>query len=298
MLNVTLSACKSILTDDRGRREMQILPLTQDHEISDRRVSTALSTFIKPKPNKGTSFRITAFIYRLQTDAYEDVECFSLWHIDAVTHARTHSWTFPLLFLQLLFIVLERNCSYRKGLWFMCTLCCAPSYTERPEICVEMCSEFALFQSCLLGHSCPLVHAPLQGHRYCPLAKSVRPSLTQIRFLPKWDFYCSIRAGSRISLPQPFPVSSRRGSAALLQFFFLLSSLLPLPHLPQDKSGTPTAKNFACVGQVLISKNEKSSLKKKRKKKKETPSLFGLLFTQARTQTQAATSTLILHLIF
>lgn len=158
----------------------------------------------------------------------------------------------------------------------MCALCCAPSYTERPEICAEMCSEFALFQSCLLGHSCPLVRAPLQGHRYCPLAKSVRPSLTQIRFLPKWDFYCSIRAGSRISLPQPFPVSSRRGSAALLQFFFfffpLLSSLLPLPHLPLGQIWNTDCKNVACVGQVLISKNEKSSLKKKR-----YPPFFGLL---------------------
>lgn len=179
----------------------------------------------------------------------------------------------------------------------MCALCCAPSYTERPEICAEMCSEFALFQSCLLGHSCPLVRAPLQGHRYCPLAKSVRPSLTQIRFLPKWDFYCSIRAGSRISLPQPFPVSSRRGSAALLQFFFfffpLLSSLLPLPHLPLGQIWNTDCKNVACVGQVLISKNEKSSLKKK-----EIPSLLRPPFTRAPTQTQAATSTLILRLIF
>lgn len=179
----------------------------------------------------------------------------------------------------------------------MCALCCAPSYTERPEICAEMCSEFALFQSCLLGPSCPLVRAPLQGHRYCPLAKSVRPSLTQIRFLPKWDFYCSIRAGSRISLPQPFPVSSRRGSAALLQFFFfffpLLSSLLPLPHLPLGQIWNTDCKNVACVGQVLISKNEKSSLKKK-----EIPSLLRPPFTRAPTQTQAATSTLVLRLIF
>ena len=194
--------------------------------------------------------------------------------------------------------IVSNNSVHRKGLWFMCTLCCAPSYTERPEICVEMCSEFALFQSCLLGHSCPLVHAPLQGHRYCPLAKSVRPSLTQIRFLPKWDFYCSIRAGSRISLPQPFPVSSRRGSAALLQFFF--SSFLPPPS-PASSPGqiwNTDCKKLCLCRPSLDFKEWKEFLKKKKKKKKETPSLFGLLFTQARTQTQAATSTLILHLIF
>lgn len=158
----------------------------------------------------------------------------------------------------------------------MCALCCAPSYTERPEICAEMCSEFALFQSCLLGHSCPLVRAPLQGHRYCPLAKSVRPSLTQIRFLPKWDFYCSIRAGSRISLPQPFPVSSRRGSAALLQFFFFF---FPSPFLPPPSPASSPRTNLEhrlqkrCLCRPSLDFKEwKEFLKKK-----EIPSLFGLL---------------------
>lgn len=150
----------------------------------------------------------------------------------------------------------------------MCALCCAPSYTERPEICAEMCSEFALFQSCLLGHSCPLVRAPLQGHRYCPLAKSVRPSLTQIRFLPKWDFYCSIRAGSRISLPQPFPVSSRRGSAALLQFFFFF---FPSPFLPPPSPASSPRTNLEhrlqkrCLCRPSLDFKEwKEFLKKKR----------------------------------
>lgn len=100
-----------------------------------------------------------------------------------------------------------------------------PVYTVLTwNLCVKMHrmhSEFVLFQSCCWAQlpSCP---CPIQGHCYCPLAKSVRPSLTQIRFLSKWDFYCSKGAGSRISLSQPFPVSSQRGSAALLQFFFSL----------------------------------------------------------------------------
>lgn len=102
-----------------------------------------------------------------------------------------------------------------------------------------MYSKFSLFQSCCWAQL-PSCSCPIQGHCYCPLAESVRPSLTQIRFLSKWDFYCSKGAGSRISLPQPFPVSSQRGSAALLQFF---SSL---PHLLWDKSGTLTAKLFLC----------------------------------------------------
>lgn len=159
----------------------------------------------------------------------------------------------------------------------MCALCCAPSYTERPEICAEMCSEFALFQSCLLGHSCPLVRAPLQGHRYCPLAKSVRPSLTQIRFLPKWDFYCSIRAGSRISLPQPFPVSSRRGSAALLQFFFFF---FPSPFLPPPSPASSSRTNLEhrlqkrCLCRPSLDFKE---WKEFLKKKKRYPPFFGLL---------------------
>ena len=182
--------------------------------------------------------------------------------------------------------IVSNNSVHRKGLWFMCTLCCAPSYTERPEICVEMCSEFALFQSCLLGHSCPLVHAPLQGHRYCPLAKSVRPSLTQIRFLPKWDFYCSIRAGSRISLPQPFPVSSRRGSAALLQFFF--SSFLPPPS-PASSPGqiwNTDCKKLCLCRPSLDFKEWKEFLKKKRKKKKrDTLPLRPPFYTSSHTNT-------------
>lgn len=81
----------------------------------------------------------------------------------------------------------------------------------------------------------PSCSCPIQGHSYCPLLKSVRSCLTQILFLPKWDFYCFKGAASWIWLSQPFPVSSRRGSAALLRPVFL-------PHLLWDKSGALVAK--------------------------------------------------------
>lgn len=63
---------QSIPTDDTGRGNAD--PSSHSHistQISDRRVSTAISTFVRP--NEGLSFRITAFIYRLQTDGYEDI---------------------------------------------------------------------------------------------------------------------------------------------------------------------------------------------------------------------------------
>lgn len=87
----------------------------------------------------------------------------------------------------------------------------------------------------IVGAQLPSCSCPIQGHCYCPLVKSVRPSLTQIRFLSKWDFYCSKGAGSRISLPQPFPVSLWRGSAALLLFFHTPHP--PTPHAPTSSLG-------------------------------------------------------------
>lgn len=110
------------------------------------------------------------------------------------------------------------------------------------------------FSRFIVGH--PPVHAPIQGHSYCPLVKSVRSSLTQILFLSGWDFYCSKGAACQISLVQSFPVSSKRGSAAWLRLISILRLLW-------DKSGMLGAAERSLLrGQALISKNEKSSLKK------------------------------------
>ena len=106
--------------------------------------------------------------------------------------------------------------------------------------------------------SCP---CPIQGHRYCPLAKSVRPSLTQIRFLSKWDFYCSKGAASRISFPQPFPVSSKRGSSATLQFFFC--EWFSPSRIFSGTNLEHRLHNFACVGPSLDFKEWKEFLKKR-----------------------------------
>lgn len=59
---------------------------------------------------------------------------------------------------------------------------------------------------------------PHPGSLLLPFNKICQASLTQIRFLSKWDFYCSKGADSKILLLQSFPVSYRRGSAAMLQF--------------------------------------------------------------------------------
>lgn len=121
----------------------------------------------------------------------------------------------------------------------------------------------------IVGEQLPSCSCPIQGHCYCPLVKSVRPSLTQIRFLSKWDFYCSKGAGSRISLPQPFPVSFWRGSAALLLFF--IPPPLP-PHLLWDKSGT--VATWFCFCQPSLDFKEWKFLKKKKGKKRHPPTLL------------------------
>lgn len=64
------------------------------------------------------------------------------------------------------------------------------------------------------------------GSQPLPSSRIWRPSLTHIRFLLKWDFHCSEGAGSWISLPQPFPVSSQKGSAAMLHFLPSLASCI------------------------------------------------------------------------
>lgn len=71
-------------------------------------------------------------------------------------------------------------------------------------------------------------------------------------------------------------LSKRKCCFASVFFFFF-------PHLLWDKSGTHRLQNFACVGQVLISKNEKSSLKRD-----TLP--FGLSYTSLHTHTAAARS--------
>lgn len=73
------------------------------------------------------------------------------------------------------------------------------------------------FPELLLGKASllPLPHPRSQS---LPCSRICRPSLTHIRFPLKCDFYCSKGAGSWISLPQPFPVSFWKGSAAMLHF--------------------------------------------------------------------------------
>lgn len=83
---------------------------------------------------------------------------------------------------------------------------------------VKLCG----FRGLLLG-TASLSSLPRPGSQPLPSSRIWRPSLTHIRFLLKWDFHCSEGAGSWISLPQPFPVSSQKGSAAMLHF---------LPSLP------------------------------------------------------------------
>lgn len=73
------------------------------------------------------------------------------------------------------------------------------------------------FRGLLLG-TASLSSLPRPGSQPLPSSRIWRPSLTHIRFLLKWDFHCSEGAGSCISLPQPFPVSSQKGSAAMLHF--------------------------------------------------------------------------------
>ena len=154
------------------------------------------------------------------------------------------------------------------------------------------------FPELFVGAQLPSCSCPPPGSPLLPFSKICQALFDADPFPAKVRFLLFHQSRLQNLAPPAFScfLSKRKCCFASVFFFLFFSPFLPPPS-PASSPGqiwNTDCKNVACVGQVLISKNEKSSLKKK--KSDTLPPRPP--FTQAPTQTQAATSTLILHLIF
>lgn len=134
------------------------------------------------------------------------------------------------------------------------------------------------FPELFVGAQLPSCSCPPPGSPLLPFSKICQALFDADPFPAKVRFLLFHQSRLQNLAPPAFScfLSKRKCCFASVFFFFffpLLSSLLPLPHLPLGQIWNTDCKNVACVGQVLISKNEKSSLKKKER----YPPFFGLL---------------------